>query len=375
MKIKITDIEVGPRFLDVDLDLVAARAEDMRLQGQIQPIAIVQKWNSKGWLLIAGKHRLEAAKLLGWTHIEADPKEIEAKTERQFDVRCRIMELSENMQRRVLSRGQTKDHLEQMTGLWREDENIVRDEDLKAVAAAEEAEAARLRKLAKDEEDAAEKKRLQDEAKKSDERARRASSTVNGGSHSNDRGADRVIEKRITERLSKVSGLSEKQVRSLKVWHEALGPEFSRLAEGTHFDSEVQDKAFVSFRKVFPKEAEAHRVKVINFLKSFQPGEARKINPQDIRWPNTFNGEHGKLSAEKSRKAKEALDKDARDDDLTAWKKFRDMLGKARTAVADLRDETHRNKCLSVEQKALLKLSDAISDMTTRVNANVMSLK
>ena len=65
MKIPIKDIKVKSRIRE-DLGDIDALADSMQHYGQISPIVI-----SKKNVLIAGGRRLEAAKILGWTEIEA----------------------------------------------------------------------------------------------------------------------------------------------------------------------------------------------------------------------------------------------------------------------------------------------------------------
>lgn len=65
MKYDISSIKVGERHRPLDDAKVRQIAESMKLVGQISPIIITE-----GGSLIAGWHRMEAAKFLGWTQLE-----------------------------------------------------------------------------------------------------------------------------------------------------------------------------------------------------------------------------------------------------------------------------------------------------------------
>jgi len=64
-KIKVKDIKVKKRR-PLSNAAVVEMIKSMEILGQLQPIII-----SSDGFLIAGGHRLEAAKHLGWKHIEA----------------------------------------------------------------------------------------------------------------------------------------------------------------------------------------------------------------------------------------------------------------------------------------------------------------
>ena len=65
MKILISDISVNPGRREARLDHIKELAQSIANVGLINPITV-----DKAHSLIAGLHRLEAAKLLGWTEIE-----------------------------------------------------------------------------------------------------------------------------------------------------------------------------------------------------------------------------------------------------------------------------------------------------------------
>jgi len=99
MNIKINDVVISSRKRKLNEDKVKELAESMNLLGQLEPITI-----TKDNVLIAGWHRLEAAKLLGWDEIKAelfDGNEIE----------CELAEIDENLMRNDLTVLEQGEHL------------------------------------------------------------------------------------------------------------------------------------------------------------------------------------------------------------------------------------------------------------------------
>ena len=99
MKIKISDIVIGNRRRKLDKDKVSELAESMKLVGQLEPLTI-----TKDNVLLAGWHRLEAAKSLGWDEIKAEV----------FDgneVECELAEIDENLMRNDLTVLEQGEHL------------------------------------------------------------------------------------------------------------------------------------------------------------------------------------------------------------------------------------------------------------------------
>ena len=99
MEIKINDIVVNNRKRKLNQDKVKELAESMKLIGQLEPITI-----TKDNVLLAGLHRLEASKLLGWDSIDA----------RMFDgdeIAMELVEIDENLMRNDLSVLEQGEHL------------------------------------------------------------------------------------------------------------------------------------------------------------------------------------------------------------------------------------------------------------------------
>jgi len=95
MLVQINDIKVKKRIRK-DMGDIAALADSMKRFGQISPILI-----TKNNVLIAGGRRLEAARSLGWSTINAVVAEI------PDEVSKLEYELEENIQRRNFSQTET----------------------------------------------------------------------------------------------------------------------------------------------------------------------------------------------------------------------------------------------------------------------------
>ena len=105
MQIPIEDIKVKKRIRK-DLGDIGALADSMKKFGQISPILITDKN-----VLIAGGRRLEAARTLGWTSINAVIAEIPDELSKLE------YELEENSQRRNFSHTEEQDAIERIEKL------------------------------------------------------------------------------------------------------------------------------------------------------------------------------------------------------------------------------------------------------------------
>lgn len=114
MKLYIADIEVGARKRKLDESKVQSLAESFTSIGQLQPIT-VSRGNYGTYRLIAGLHRLEAAKSIGWQSIQA--------TEFEGDeVAVELAEIDENLMRNdltVLERGEHLARRQELVGFKR----------------------------------------------------------------------------------------------------------------------------------------------------------------------------------------------------------------------------------------------------------------
>ncbi|MDQ1196503.1 ParB N-terminal domain-containing protein [Agrobacterium sp. SORGH_AS 787] len=94
----ISEIFIGERLRPIDNDYAEAIAASMSEHGQISPIMIRRTPAKKGtpFTLVAGGYRTTAAKLLGWTEIDA----IVVKAD---GVEAQLLEISENLYRNDLN--------------------------------------------------------------------------------------------------------------------------------------------------------------------------------------------------------------------------------------------------------------------------------
>jgi len=92
MKIGISDIKINSGRRSTDQQNVEELARSIKAVGLMNPVTVTQD-NT----LIAGLHRLEAAKLLGWTEIECTVSDAEG-------IQAELAEIDENIVRAKLSR-------------------------------------------------------------------------------------------------------------------------------------------------------------------------------------------------------------------------------------------------------------------------------
>jgi ParB-like chromosome segregation protein Spo0J len=94
-RVAVDLIDVGKRLRPVNEVAVAALAESMQRLGQLQPISV---YNPDGGtlLLVAGLHRLEAGKRLGW-------EEIDAVFTNGNEIDRQLQEIAENLHRAELT--------------------------------------------------------------------------------------------------------------------------------------------------------------------------------------------------------------------------------------------------------------------------------
>lgn len=98
MKIPIFQIKVNDGRREVDQDAVHGLADSITEVGLMNPIIV-----DKEYTLIAGLHRLEAAKLLGWTEIESNVSSLEG-------LLADLAEIDEN----IVRKGLTDDEYDEM---------------------------------------------------------------------------------------------------------------------------------------------------------------------------------------------------------------------------------------------------------------------
>lgn len=91
MLVSINEIKVNPGRRDAEPEDIKSLADSIAELGLLNPITIDQNHT-----LIAGRHRLEAAKLLGWTEIECTVTDLQG-------LQAELAEIDENFVRKNLS--------------------------------------------------------------------------------------------------------------------------------------------------------------------------------------------------------------------------------------------------------------------------------
>lgn len=119
--IRVEDIVIGERHRALSESAVERLATSMRELGLMQPISvrIVEEMELDGELtagvpiLVAGAHRLAAAKALGWSHIDCIEVDDDA-------LRAELWEIDENLMRADLTAAQEAEHLARRKRIWKE---------------------------------------------------------------------------------------------------------------------------------------------------------------------------------------------------------------------------------------------------------------
>ena len=111
-RIFLDEISVQERLRPFEESRVKPLAESMAMLGLQQPISVWFDEAAQSYRLIAGRHRLEAAKHLGWDQIDA----IEVRD--MSDIDRQIWEIDENLMRAELSPTQEAQHLAKRKELW-----------------------------------------------------------------------------------------------------------------------------------------------------------------------------------------------------------------------------------------------------------------
>lgn len=302
MQIAIDDIVIGERFRALNLGVVEAIAASFQSEGQFTPIVVIGK------LLVAGRHRVEAARACGWTHIDAKPLEFKNLEKEQIDVECKIVEVAENLMRGGLDQANRVRHADEYVSLTNlrhrlRDNRKKRETEALEVERTKRERAAALAKV-KAEQDAEEKKRLQAEfeqkekaRKAADDRRHSAEESARQISLANENGLALRLAPGHAEAMAKQTGLKPAVIRDAHYYAKALGKEALRLLADTKIATQAEMKALIKLQKVAPKEAE----KVIASARRAK----QKGNPNAVLSPSGILGEI--VKAENAAKRDEAL--------------------------------------------------------------------
>jgi hypothetical protein len=108
-RIQLSELRVGKRHRALDKFKVAAFAKSMAGIGLQHPISVYA--GEDGAHLVAGRHRVEAAKSLGWKSIACIFVELD-------EVDREIWEIDENLMRAGLSKAEEREHFKRRKELW-----------------------------------------------------------------------------------------------------------------------------------------------------------------------------------------------------------------------------------------------------------------
>jgi ParB family transcriptional regulator, chromosome partitioning protein len=112
LQIPIENVDVDAAARLVKQDAVDAIAKSFRCVGQIHPIHLYKEPDGR-LRLVTGRHRLEAAKKLGWKRIEAKMVDLD-------EIEREIMKIDENLIRAELTELEFAEHLERRKKLFDE---------------------------------------------------------------------------------------------------------------------------------------------------------------------------------------------------------------------------------------------------------------
>jgi ParB/RepB/Spo0J family partition protein len=105
--VRVDQVVVGERHRTLDEDKVKALAESIQAFGLMRPISVVQE--DTVYRLVAGLHRLEAVKRLGWVSIPA------MRAPRSDN---ELIEIDENLARAELTPDEFRDHVQRRKRIW-----------------------------------------------------------------------------------------------------------------------------------------------------------------------------------------------------------------------------------------------------------------
>lgn len=111
-RVPVDHIDIPPRLRAVDVSKVSRLAESIGAIGLQAPITLYQSSpDAEGFDLIAGAHRLEAVRSLGWEWIDAIFMQAD-------EIDRQLWEIDENLMRSELTPTQQAEHLAKRKELW-----------------------------------------------------------------------------------------------------------------------------------------------------------------------------------------------------------------------------------------------------------------
>lgn len=257
MKLKLESIVIGERLRKTNPAAVANIAKSFDIVGQLCPI-IVHKVDGK-WNLLAGAHRIEAAKSLNWTDLEVKTIDVSGYSKEMAEIIVQIVEVDENLSRADLDQAERASFIGKRIDLTgRRIALQARETAEKDKAAADAARSAALaaKKAAKD---AAERKKANEEFVRAEQNRKNADKRLE------DANARQNLLANKEERASMVHGVSVQVANELGLksstvyaashFRKVLGEEYLQLIAGTRLASQAEMQAMVRLRKEAPERA------------------------------------------------------------------------------------------------------------------------
>lgn len=287
----IDDITVpSERLREISKAGVESIANSFDTVGQLQAV-LVARDKAGDLLLHAGGHRYEAARKLGWHHIEAKEIDLTGLSDEMAAIVISIVEVDENLSRVDLDQAGRVRFMGKRIELTRRRNDQQKAETAKAELAAANAarsEALAAQKKAKGKEAKAAAVKRFEEA----EQARKAADdrVRNSARRCSPAGEDHLASKRIDpetmDDVSKELGLKRAVVSNLNSFRNTLGDDFLKAVEGTRLGTKSELQAMVTMKKRYPEKAAwlvAHTIK------------RRAENAVELMYPPS--GELGKLTS------------------------------------------------------------------------------
>lgn len=285
MKIKIADLVVGERLRETKQLEVNGIAASFKSEGQLQPILVL------GNQLIAGAHRVAAAKLLGWEELEAEEFDLQGETDPELiEHTCVIAQVDENLVRRELDAAEMVIFVDERTK--RTAARIIRRKVL-------EAEAAQAAAPTRNDGNKAIKRKTR--AKKSEAKLVPVSSAAADipGTTRRDRLPNDVLDAVVKE-----TGLHRTTIQEAAKTAHQIGRDNLKVMANTSMSSRAEMRGFMKLQKLSPDDA-ARCIKLAVGAKEKGVGGRRKDGPSGF----SPSGKLGELIKKQSVDAKNAAQK------------------------------------------------------------------
>lgn len=240
MKLEITKIEIGERLRQVRQSAVEGIAASFASVGQLQ--AVLVRTDDKRTRLVAGAHRMAAAKKLGWAHIDTSPLDLSGMSKARADIVCKIAEVDENLSRNDL------DYAERLLSVEARTLLTVERITLEKVEASTKAHEEALTRSDKD------------KAKKALNKAEKSAAKVSNTSSPAGVTSVRQVEGRIPNDViavvAKEIKVSAHTIHNVRATVKAVGTEALKTMSGTTLATKAEIEGLAKLQRLDPKQAD-----------------------------------------------------------------------------------------------------------------------